>query len=95
MSDPAPLAPIEDLDAEPARAGWRARRGEAVLAALLVLAVIGFAGGQWWDQQGRATHYQAGRRAAGAFDWAQATAEYGAAGTYRDAAQQAARAQAT
>jgi hypothetical protein len=95
MSDPAPFALIDNLDAEPARAGRRARRGEALLAALLVLAVIGFAGGQWWEAQAQAGHYQAGRRAAATFDWAGAAAEYAAAGTYRDAAQQAARAQAT
>src|SRR6478609_4536782 len=95
MNDPAPFAPIEDLDPEPKRAAGRSRHWEALVGALLVLAVIGFAGGQWWDQQARLTHYQAGSRAANALDWARAATEYGAAGAYRDAPQQAARAQAT
>ena len=58
----------------------------------LVLGVIMFAVWQAWDQQARVTHYQAGSRAVNALDWAGAAAEYGAAGAYRDAPQQAARA---
>jgi hypothetical protein len=92
--DPPPFAPIEDLDPEPGHAAGRAHRREIVLGVLLVLGVVAFAAGQAWDQQAKVTHYQAGSRAVNALDWVRAAAEYGAAGAYRDAPQQSARAAA-
>jgi hypothetical protein len=85
---PRQFAPIEDLDPEPP--ARHAHRREVILGLAILLVVVGLAGSNWWDQQSKLTHYQAGGRAAAARDWDRAQAEYAAAGAYTDAAPRAA-----
>jgi hypothetical protein len=80
---PRQFAPIEDLDPEPP--GHQAHRREVIVALAILLVVVGLAGGNWWDQQRKLTHFQAGTRAAAVRDWDRARAEYAAAGDYADA----------
>ncbi|HEX6606673.1 MAG TPA: hypothetical protein VF276_07125, partial [Chloroflexia bacterium] len=84
---PRQFAPIEDLDPEPP--GRQAHRRELILALAILIVVVGLAGGNWWDQQRKLTHYQAGGRAAAARDWDRAQGEYAAAGDYADAPRRA------
>src|SRR5689334_17812522 len=77
---PRQFAPIEDLDPEPP--GHQAHRREVIVALAILLVVVGLAGGNWWDQQRKLTHFQAGTRAAAVRDWDRARAEYAAAGDY-------------
>jgi hypothetical protein len=84
---PRQFAPIEDLDPEPP--GRQAHRRELILALAILIVVVGLAGGNWWDQQSKLTHYQAGGRAAAARDWDRAAGQYAAAGDYADAPRRA------
>src|SRR5690242_16510238 len=86
------FAPIEDLDPEPRARGARSVWLEWILGLLLVGALVGFGGWQWWEQGTRLGHYQAGQGAAAAHDWPAARTAYLAAGTYADAAARAAEA---
>ncbi len=89
-SDDSPrFAPIEDLDPEPQARVARGHRQEWIVGLVLVLAIAGFASGQWWLQQAQRTHYQAGVAAAARYDWPAAATAYNAAGSYEDAAARA------
>ncbi|HUS14021.1 MAG TPA: hypothetical protein VM536_03290, partial [Chloroflexia bacterium] len=81
--DQGPWADIEDLDPEPPARGMGRR--EWILGVLLLVSVLGLASWQWWDQQGKVTHYRAGQRAARAHEWDAALAAYRAAPGYLDA----------
>jgi hypothetical protein len=82
---PARFALIEDLDAPAPGPAHRESRREWLIGMLLVVAICGFGGWQWWEQQTRLTAYQAGGRAAAARDWDAARAAYSAAGSYANA----------
>ena len=86
------LASIEDLDPEPPGHAARIHRRELILGLLLVCALVGFGGWQWWDQGGKLGYYHAGQRAAAAHDWEAARTAYVAAGDYSDARSRAAEA---
>lgn len=85
-------APIEDLDPEPSPGGGWLRRREVILGAALLLAVLGFAGWDWWHQEGQATAYRSGAQAAAGQQWDAAEAAFRAVGTYRDAPARASQA---
>ncbi len=87
-------APIEDLDPEPPVPAGRGRRREVLLAGLLLLGVLLFAGWDWQQQEREAAAYRVGDQAARAQQWDAAAAAFGDLGTYRDAAKRAAQAAA-
>ena len=87
-----PRAGFEPLDPEPPAAAGRARRREALLGGLLVLALVGFGLWQWAGTQIALGHYQAGGQAAAQDDWPAAATAYAAAGGYQDAPARAAAA---
>ena len=76
----------------PARSG-PARR-EMALGALLVLAVLLFALGDWWQREARERTYQAGVQAAARHEWEAAAAVFSSLGAYQDAARRHAEATA-
>ncbi len=82
---PPAFAIIEDLDSPAPDPAHRESRREWLIGMLLVVAICGFGGWQWWEQQTRLTAYQAGARAAAAHDWDAARAAYSAAGSFADA----------
>ena len=83
------LSVVEELEPEPepayARAGT-SRRRELVLGLLLLAAVLGWAGWQWWYQDTAQNSYNLALQAEAKKQWDQAYSRYTAAAGYRDAA---------
>jgi hypothetical protein len=95
MPHPSPDTSVsitEDLDPEPAVRTERAYVREAVLGLVLLLAVIGWAGWQWWGQESLQNNYRLAQRAEAGRDWDEAHARYAAAAGYKDSAARAAQA---
>ncbi|MGA7731071.1 MAG: hypothetical protein WCD37_07340 [Chloroflexia bacterium] len=78
------ISVIEDLDPEQGgrEPGWRL---DLLLGVALLLAVVLFAGWQWWRQDYQSNQYRAGQEAAGRNDWESAIQYFGAASGYNDA----------
>ncbi len=76
---------IEDLDPEPARRRWPGLRLDLLLGIPLLLAVILFAGWQWWHQSYQSSQYRAGQEAEGRNDWDTALHDYREASGYSNA----------
>src|SRR4051812_49705446 len=74
---------------EPRRERRPLLRRDVLLGLLLLLAVIGWGGWDWWQQEGRFASYRAGLRYVQQHDWEAARAAFLTAAGYRDAAQQA------
>ncbi|HEX8218344.1 MAG TPA: hypothetical protein VF914_03920 [Chloroflexia bacterium] len=79
------ISVMEELDPEPQPKSGSFYAREFVLGVLLVLAVLGFAGWQWWQTEYRQSNYALGEQAARRFDWDEASARFSAADGYRDA----------
>ncbi|HYP18770.1 MAG TPA: hypothetical protein VEY08_01750 [Chloroflexia bacterium] len=79
------ISVMEELDPEPQPKSGSFYAREFVLGVLLVLAVLGFAGWQWWQTEYRQGNYALGEQAARRFDWDEASARFSAADGYRDA----------
>ena len=85
MTDPRePISIIEDLDPEHdgRGEGWRL---DLLLGVALLLAVVLFAGWQWWRQDYQSSQYRAGQEAAGRNDWEAARRYFTEASDYTDA----------
>jgi hypothetical protein len=87
---PPPAEPgtsvVEGLDEEPEARRGLALLGEFLLGAVLVLAVLSWAGWQWWDQSVKTEAYKLGDQAAAASDWDAALARFAAASPVKDSA---------
>ena len=81
---------VEDLDLDPTSPPRRVDRRELLLGCLLLVLVLGWAGWQWWQQDGKERSYRLGEQAEQEHRWAAARAEYLAASGYRDATDRAA-----
>ncbi|MBF6612850.1 MAG: hypothetical protein IVW55_06940 [Chloroflexi bacterium] len=88
------VSTIEDLDPEPSSGGRFLHLREFFLGSLLLVAVLGWAGWQWWQQTSMQNSYRLGAQAAAAKRWDDAEAYFAAAGGYRDAPSLAQRAAA-
>jgi hypothetical protein len=82
---------IEDLDPDSTPHKGRADRRELLLGSLLLALVVGWAGWQWWQQDGKERSYRLGELAEQEYRWAEARSDYSAASGYRDAESRAAR----
>ncbi|MFL5732008.1 MAG: hypothetical protein ACJ78Q_02310 [Chloroflexia bacterium] len=90
-SDDSEFFSVEDLDPEPSpRGGWTNAR-EFMVGGLLLLAVLGWAGWSWWQQQARQNNYQMAQQAAANRDWDRARAYYQATEGYKDSNAQVAQ----
>jgi hypothetical protein len=87
------ISSVEDLDPEPQADRGLTHAREFAIGALLLLAVIGWSGWQWWYQQSVQTSYANGQRAVADYDWDGARANFLAAGQYRDARERATEAE--
>src|SRR5919199_578754 len=76
---------IEDLDPEPQPRGGRTNAREFLLGLLLVLAVLGWGGWSWAQQESKQSNYRQAQQAAASRDWDEARAHYAAAAGYKDA----------
>ena len=76
------ISVIEDLEPEHGGPGWRL---DLLLGIPLLLAVVLFAGWQWWRQDYQSSQYQAGHEAAGRNDWEAARRYFTEASDYSDA----------
>ncbi len=79
------VSTIEDLDPEPSTEGRFLHLREFFLGSLLLAAVLGWAGWQWWQQTSMQNNYRLGDQAATAKRWDDAETYFVAAGGYRDA----------
>jgi hypothetical protein len=76
------ISVVEDLDPEQGGPGLRF---DLLLGIPLLLAVILFAGWQWWRQEYQSGQYRAGQEAAQISDWEAALRYFGEAAGYADA----------
>src|SRR5688572_20428089 len=76
---------VEDLDPEPLPAGRFARSREALLGVGLLVAVLLWAGWQWWHQDNMQRSYRSAQQAAAERRWDDAFAGYRAASGYMNA----------
>lgn len=79
------ISVMEELDPEPQPKPGSVYAREFIVGVLLVLAVLVFAGWQWWQTEVRQSNYKLGDRAAQQFDWDEAHDRFKVAEGYRDA----------
>ncbi|MEA2574802.1 MAG: hypothetical protein QOH93_2100 [Chloroflexia bacterium] len=83
------ISVMEELDPEPQPKSGSVYAREFFIGIVLVLAVLAFAGWQWWQTEYRQSNYRLGEQAARQFDWDAASARFSAADGYRDAGKRA------
>jgi hypothetical protein len=82
---------IEDLDPEPQSYKGRTGKREFMLGILLLLAVLGWGGWNWWQQESKQNSYHAAQQAVLARDWDSAREHFAAASGYKDSNSQVAQ----
>jgi hypothetical protein len=80
-----PISVVEDLDPEPPGKHKLAYAREFALGVVLLVAVLGFACWQWWQQEYRTSSYRHAQQAEASHDLDKALSLYSAASDYRDA----------
>jgi hypothetical protein len=80
-----PISVVEDLDPEPPGKHKLAYAREFALGIVLLVAVLGFACWQWWQQEYRTSSYRHAQEAEAVHDLDRALSLYSAASDYRDA----------
>lgn len=83
------ISVMEELDPEPQPKSGSFHAREFIVGIVLVLAVLAFAGWQWWQTDYRHSNYEFGEQAARRFDWDEARARFLEADGYRDAGKRA------
>jgi hypothetical protein len=84
-----PISVVEDLDPEPPGKDKPTYAREFALGVVLLIAVLGFACWQWWQQEYRTSSYRYAQEAEADHDLDRALSLYSAASDYRDANAQA------
>jgi hypothetical protein len=84
-----PISVVEDLDPEPPGKHKLAYAREFALGVVLLVAILGFACWQWWQQEYRTSSYRHAQEAEAGHDLDRALSLYSAASDYRDANAQA------
>ncbi|HEY0071573.1 MAG TPA: hypothetical protein VGE04_16530 [Chloroflexia bacterium] len=79
------ISVMEELDPEPGAKSGSVYAREFVVGVVLVLAVLAFAGWQWWQTEFRQSNYRLGEQAARRYDWDEARDRFSIAEGYRDA----------
>jgi len=83
--DNSAISTMVEIDPDPPSEGHSPHRRDFALGLLLILAVLSWAGWQWWHQQEIESHYRVAQQAAARQDWDAAYEHYTAASEYKDA----------